>query len=82
MSDIKYPMQLSKQVGHKPQSKSAINEDLDRLVNVFQLRSSSGMQWHGIEPLTQVYVGNSVVSVGILEIFTEFSMGTFRICLH
>ena len=27
---------------------------LDKLVNVYQSRSSSGMQWHGIEPLMQV----------------------------
>jgi putative transposase len=27
---------------------------LDKPVNVYQSRSSSGMQWHGIEPLMQV----------------------------
>jgi len=27
---------------------------LDKLVNVYQSRSSSGMQFHGIEPLMQV----------------------------
>ena len=27
---------------------------LDKLANVYQSRSSSGMQWHGIEPLMQV----------------------------
>ena len=27
---------------------------LDKLVNVYPSRSSSGMQWHGIEPMLQV----------------------------
>ena len=38
----------------KPQSNSAFKKALDKLVNVYQSRSSSGMQWHGIEPLMQV----------------------------
>jgi len=38
-------------LGRKPQSNSAYKKVLDKLVNVYQLRSSSGIQWHGIEPL-------------------------------
>ena len=41
-------------LGRKPQSNSAFKKVLDQLVNVYQSRSSSGMQWHGIEPLMQV----------------------------
>ena len=41
-------------LGRKPQSNSAFKKALDKLVNVYQSRSSSGMQWHGIEPLMQV----------------------------
>ena len=51
------------------------------LVNVYQSRSSSGMQWHGIEPLMQVWGNISVVSVvcvGILENFLQnFLWGLF-----
>ena len=38
-------------LGRKPQFNSAFKKALDKLVNVYQSRSSSGMQWHGIEPL-------------------------------
>ena len=38
-------------LGRKPQSNAAFKKALDKLVNVYQSRSSSGMQWHGIEPL-------------------------------
>ena len=41
-------------LGRKPQSNGAFKKALDKLVNVYQSRSSSGMQWHGIEPLMQV----------------------------
>ena len=38
----------------KSQSNNAFKKALDKLVNVYQSRSFSGMQWHGIEPLMQV----------------------------
>ena len=41
-------------LGRKPRSNSAFKKALDKLVNVYQSRSSSGMQWHGIEPLMRV----------------------------
>ena len=40
--------------GRKPQSNSAFNKTLDKLANVYQSRTSSGMQWHGIQPLMRV----------------------------
>ena len=49
--DYRYYCQV---LGRKPQSNNAFKKALDQLVNVYQLRSSSGMQWHGIEPLMQV----------------------------
>ena len=61
-ADLKYPASKLYEayrhycqiLGHKPQSNSAFKKALDKLVNVYQSRSSSGMQWHGIEPLMQV----------------------------
>ena len=38
-------------LGRKPQSNSAFKKAVDKLVNVYQSRSSSGMQWHGIQPV-------------------------------
>ena len=38
-------------LGRKPQSNSAFKKALDKLVNVYQSRTSSGIQWYGIEPL-------------------------------
>ena len=38
-------------LGRKPQSNGAFKKALDKLVNVYQSRSSSGIQWHGIQPL-------------------------------
>ena len=32
----------------------SVKKALDKLVNAYQSRSSSRMQWHGIEPLMQV----------------------------
>ena len=40
-------------LGRKPQSNGAFKKALEKLVNVYQSRSSSVMQWHGIEPLMQ-----------------------------
>ena len=41
-------------IGRKPQSTNAFKKALDKLTNVYQSRSFSGMQWHAIEPLMQV----------------------------
>ena len=38
-------------LGRKPQSNNACRKALDKLVNVYQSRSFSGMQWHGIVPM-------------------------------
>ena len=43
--------QFCQAFGRKPQSNSAFKKAVDKLVNVYQSRSSSGMQWHGIEPV-------------------------------
>ena len=40
-------------LGRKPQSTNAFKKALDKLVNVYQSRFFSGMQWHGIEPVMQ-----------------------------
>ena len=65
-------------LGRKPQSNSAFKKALDKLVNVYQSRSSSGMQWHGIKRLMQVEASISVVCVGILENFLQnFLWGLF-----
>ena len=37
-------------VGCKPQSKTAFKRALEKLSGVYQQRSSSGLQWHGIQP--------------------------------
>ena len=61
-ADLKYPAaklyeayrHYCQAIGRKPQSTNAFKKALDKLVNVYQSRTSSGMQWHGIEPLMQV----------------------------
>ena len=35
----------------KPQSNSAFKKAFDKLTNVYQHRTSSGMRWHGIQPV-------------------------------
>ena len=40
-------------IGRKPQSTNAFKKALDKLANVYQSRTSSGMQWHGIHPVMQ-----------------------------
>ena len=40
-------------IGRKPQSTNAFKKALEKLTNVYQHRSSSGMQWHGIQPVMQ-----------------------------
>ena len=35
----------------KPQSTNAFKKALDKLINVCQSRTASGMQWHGIQPV-------------------------------
>ena len=46
--------QFCQALGRKPHSTNAFKKALDKLVNVYQSRTSSRMQWHGIEPLMQV----------------------------
>ena len=36
--------------GRKPQSATAFKRSLEKLKNVYQHRSSNGLQWHGIQP--------------------------------
>ena len=36
-----------------PQSTNAFKKALDKITNVYQSRTSSGMQWHGIQPVLQ-----------------------------
>ena len=36
--------------GRKPQSQTAFKRALEKLSGVYQQRSSSGLQWHGIQP--------------------------------
>ena len=38
-------------IGRKPQSTNAFKKALEKLPNVYQHRTSSGMQWHGIQPV-------------------------------
>ncbi len=40
-------------IGRKPQSTNAFKKSLDKITNVYQSRTSSGMQWHGIQPVMQ-----------------------------
>ena len=40
-------------IGRKPQSTNAFKKALDKLTGVYQSRSSSGMQWQGIQPVIQ-----------------------------
>ena len=40
-------------IGRKPQSTNAFKKALDKLANVYQSRTSSGMQWHSIQPVLQ-----------------------------
>ena len=40
-------------IGRKPQSTNAFKKALDKLTGVYQSRTASGMQWHGIRPLVQ-----------------------------
>ena len=60
-ADLKYPATKLYEVyrhhcqaiGRKPQSTNAFKKALDKLTNVHQSRTSSGMQWHGIQPVLQ-----------------------------
>ena len=40
-------------IGRKPQSTNAFKKALDKITNVYQSRTSSGMQWHGIQLIMQ-----------------------------
>ena len=60
-ADLKYPASklyeayrhFCQAIGRKPQSTNAFKKALDKLTNVYQSRTSSGMQWHGIQPVMQ-----------------------------
>ena len=43
--------QFCQGLGRKPQSTNAFKKALEKLPNVYQHRTSSGMQWHGIQPV-------------------------------
>ena len=59
--DIKYPASklyeayrhFCQAIGRKPQSTNAFKKALDKLTGVYQSRTSSGMQWQGIQPVMQ-----------------------------
>ena len=38
-------------LGRKPQSTNAFKKAMEKLPNVYQHRTSSGMQWQGIQPV-------------------------------
>lgn len=40
-------------IGRKPQSTNGFKKALDKLSGVYQSRTSSGMQWQGIQPVLQ-----------------------------
>ena len=60
-ADLKYPAaklyeayrHYCQAISRKPQSTNAFKKALDKLANVYQSRTSSGMQWHGIQPVMQ-----------------------------
>ena len=43
--------QFCQALGRKPHSTNAFKKALDKLTNVHQHRTSSAMQWHGIQPV-------------------------------
>ena len=43
--------QFCQALGRKPQSTNAFKKAMVKLPNVYQHRTSSGMQWHGIQPV-------------------------------
>ena len=43
--------QYCQAIGRKPQSTNAFKKALEKLPNVYQHRTASGMQWHGIQPV-------------------------------
>ena len=43
--------QFRQGLGRKPQSTNAFKKALEKLPNAYQHRTSSGMQWHGIQPV-------------------------------
>ena len=45
--------QFCQALGRKPQSTNAFKKALDKLTGVYQSRTSSGMQWSGIQPVIQ-----------------------------
>ena len=62
-------------IGRKPQSTNAFKKALDKLANVYQSRTSSGMQWQGIQPVLQFKANISVVSVGSVGVLENFLLG-------
>ena len=79
-ADTKYPAsklyeayrQFCQALGRKPHSTNAFKKALDKLVNVYQSRTSSGMQWHGIESLIHLWSSANVGSVGNEGILENF----------
>ena len=64
-------LQFCQALGRKPQSTNAFKKALEKLPNVYQHRASSGMQWHGIQPVIHLL---PPTNVGILENFSgDFS---------
>ena len=60
-ADLKYPASklyetyryFCQAIGRKPQSTNAFKKALNKVTGVYQSRTSSGMQWQGIKPVTQ-----------------------------
>ena len=65
-------MNISYELVHGCWHRFSFKKAFDKLVNVYQPRSSSGMQWHGIESLMQVLASNIVVSVVVVVILKNF----------
>ena len=54
--------------GRKRQSNGAFKKALNKLVNVYQSRTSGGMQWHGIQALIHLQPLANAVSVACVGI--------------
>ena len=68
--------------GRKPQSQTAFKRTLEKLNGVYQQRSSSGLQWHSIQPCLTYWCRRCRLCSPFWKLSTGISVGTFRIGLH
>ena len=68
--------------GRKPQSQTAFKRALEKLNGVDQRRSSSGLQWHGIQPCLAYWCSRCRLCSSFWKLSTGISVGIFRIGLH